>query len=88
MNEHAYVVEYQGTWRERLRFKLFPSRYCPLPEAPASHLDCVVIRTTVVMGWMDRLRVLLSGRLTVETKTVTEHVVGATTTASVGYPSL
>ncbi len=88
MNEQGYFVDTQWTWRERLRFKLFPDRYCPLPEASAVHKDCVVIRTVVVLSALDRLRVLWSGRVTVETKTVTENIVGATTTASVGYPSL
>lgn len=87
-NEQAYFVDTPWTWRERLRWKLFPSQHCPLPDAPASHLDCVVIKTVVVLGWLDRLRVLFSGHLTVITKTVTENVVGATTTASVAYPSL
>ena len=88
MNEQAYFVDTPWTWRERLRFKLFPSRHCSLPDAPATHLDCVVIKTIVVLGWLDRLRVLASGRMTVETKTVTEHIVGAAATASVAYPSL
>lgn len=88
MTEQAYYVDTPWTWREKLQFKLFPSRHCSLPDAPASHLDCIVVRTVVTLSLLDRLRVLWSGRLTVETKTVTEHIVGATTTASVAYPSL
>lgn len=88
MNDQAFYVDTPWTWRERLRFKLFPSRHCDLPEAPATHKDCLVVRTVVVLGTLDRLRVLWSGRLTVETKTVTENIVGATTTASAAWPSL
>ena len=88
MTEQNYFVETPWTWRERLRFKLYPSRYCELPEAPASYEDCVVTKTVAVLSLLDRLRVLLSGRFVVETKTVTEHKVGACITASVAYPEL
>lgn len=86
MSEHAFYVESSYTLSEHLWFKLFPGKYCPLPEAPASYRDCLVIRTTVVMGLLDRLRVLFSGCLIVETKTVTENIVGATITSSISFP--
>lgn len=88
MNEQAFYVDTPWGWRDRLRFKLFPSRHCQLPEAPAQFRDCLVVRTVVSLPLIDRLRVLASGRLTVETKTVTEYVVGGTATSSVAYPSL
>lgn len=88
MNEQNYFSETPWTWRDRLRFRLFPSRHCQLPDAPATYADCVVVTTTAVLSWPDRLRVLLSGCLTIQTKTVTENVVGDTKTASVVYPSL
>lgn len=86
MTEQNYFGESPWTWKERLRFKLFPSRYCSVPEAPATYADCVVVKTIATLGVLDRLRVLISGRLVVETKTVTEHIVGACITASVAYP--
>lgn len=46
-----------------------------------------MVRTVVMLSLVDRLRVLVTGRLTVQTNTVTEHVVGACTTSSVAYPS-
>ena len=88
MNEQNYFVDTPWTWRERLRFRLFPSRHCELPEAPAHYADCVVVTTTAVLSWADRLRVLISGRLTVQTRTVTENVVGDCRTSSVAFPSL
>ena len=88
MNEQNFYAETPWTWRERLRFRLFPSRYCELPVAPATYADVVVVKTVVVLSFTDRLRTLLSGRVTVETRTVCENVVGATITSSVGYPSL
>ncbi len=75
------------TWKEKLRFKLFPSKPCPLPDAPATHEDVVVVITVVYLGVLDRMRVLVSGHLTIETRTVTEHVVGDARTSSVAYPS-
>ncbi len=93
MTENAQYVNEPWTWRDRLRFKFFPSRVCELPTPPSRlppHLfeDCLVARTVVGLGWQDRLRVLVSGHLLVETRTLTEHIVGATVTSSVAYPIL
>jgi hypothetical protein len=86
MNEHAYFVNTPWTWRERLRFKLFPSSPCPLPEAPAAWQGCIVVTTIVSLSLVDRLRVLGSGMLKVETRTVTENIAGGTATESIAYP--
>lgn len=83
-----YCAETPWTWRERLRFRLFPARHCGLPVAPAAFKDCVVVQTVVVLSILDRLRVLWSGIVVVETKTVTEHIVGGTVTSSTAYPML
>jgi hypothetical protein len=40
--------------------------------------DGISNRTTVHLGWADRLKVLLFGRLEVDTFTATEHEVGRT----------
>jgi hypothetical protein len=77
-------------WRDRLWFWLFPSRYCPVPEddQPVKSCDwedCMVMRHRIELSWLDRLRVLVSGRITVESKTVTEFAVGANKTNSVMY---
>lgn len=88
MTEQNYFVDTPWTWKERLRWKLFPSRHCSVPEATAQYADCVVTKTVCTLGLLDRLRVLCSGRFVVETKTVTEHIVGATITSIVAYPTL
>jgi hypothetical protein len=87
-SEQNYFCETTWTWRDRLRFKLFPSRHCELPVAPARFADCVVVKTYISLSIVDRLRVLLTGTLVVETKTVTEHMVGGTVTSSVAYPDV
>lgn len=80
-------VDAPWTWRDRLRFRLFPSRVCSLPEAPASYKDCVVTTTHVQFDWLDRIRVVLTGHVVVQTRTVAENIVGGTRTSSVAYPS-
>src|SRR5690348_2521342 len=64
------------TWKDKLRCKLFPPQYCDLPEAPPTHKDVLVCRVTSELSWLDRLRVLATGRLQVESRTVTENVIG------------
>lgn len=74
------------TWRDRLRWRLFPSRYATVPEP--KHFtpgDCMVNRTAVYLDWRDRFRVLWSGRLIVQTNTSTENAVGATETTSAAW---
>lgn len=71
------------TWRDRFRERFFPAAYCELPEAPATHRDVLVVRVFTHLSWLDRLRVLLTGRIRVESKTVTEHVIGDHRTCSV-----
>lgn len=71
------------TWADRLRWKLFPIDGCEIPDVPAK--DCVITRTKVRFSFAGRLRLLFSGRLTVETKTATENIVGNCETASCCY---
>jgi hypothetical protein len=88
MSGQNYYIDTPWTWRERIRFRAFPTRHCELPSAPTTFQDCVVVTTVASLSFVDRLRVLVSGKVTVQTKTVTEHIVGGTATSSVAYPSL
>lgn len=87
-SEQNFYVDTPWTWRERLRWKLFPARHCELPEAPVSYKDVIHVKTVVVFGWLDRLRVLVSGCLVVDHRVVTENIAGHTATSSVAYPAL
>ena len=87
-NGVGYFVDTPWTWREKLRYRLMPSHPCPLPSAPAHYADCVVVTTVVGLSILDRLRVLLTGHLKVQTRTVTENIVGQSVTSSVAYPIL
>jgi hypothetical protein len=53
-----------------------------VPEAPSRFKDCLVSTTIVELSWADRLRVLLTGRLAVGAKTVTEFEIGRCVSAS------
>jgi len=95
MTDNAYESVSPWTWRDRLREKLYPSRWhtvevperltprrsnMPLPEG------AVVCTTCVHLDWPDRLRVLVSGLLVVQTKTATEREPGAADTNSGAWP--
>lgn len=71
------------TWKDKLRCRLFPPQHCDLPEAPATHKDVLVCRVTSELSMLDRLRVLITGRIRVESRTVTENVIGNHKTKSV-----
>lgn len=75
-----YAIAYQPTWLDRLRWKLFPVEQCEIPDIPAR--DCVIVRSKYRLSLLGRLRVLISGRIEVETKTATENLVGNCESAS------
>lgn len=81
------AMEYIPTFREKIGHKLFPSK---MPEYPTNHpqpsyADALIIKSTIHLSFVDRLRALVSGKVRLETRTVTENVLGVHTTASVGY---
>lgn len=89
MNEQdakGFYAETPWTWRDRLRSKLFPRRFaeCPMPTR-FRPCDVVTVRTDVVLSWADRLRVLVLGRMTVETRTATEYEVGQSESTSAAW---
>jgi hypothetical protein len=77
------------TWRDKLRGKCFPRKdhlleWPDLQGYPTA--DFLSIRTTTHLSFIDRLRVLVSGKLVVSTKTTTQFVIGENKTASVAFP--
>lgn len=89
MNERpmgGYTTSAPGTRRDRLRARLFPVLHCELPPAPVTHKDVLHIDISITFGWLDRLRLLVSGRAQVDGRVVTENVIGATVPISVAYP--
>lgn len=84
MTDHCYVAIDAPTLLERLWRRLFPGRYREIPEdlegfAPSYMMTDVRIR----LDWADRLRVLVSGNLRVETTTKTDVIVSKMDSQSV-----
>lgn len=69
-------------WIARLRWKLFPYTYCPQPEAPVYFKNVIVHNVRVDVSFTDRLRVLFSGRLIVESRIATQEHSGSMISAS------
>jgi len=82
----AHYEPDRRTWMQRFIGRMFPARHCFAPEAPAEWEDCISIRSVTSFSWLDRLRVLVTGVVVTETRTITEHTVGLSATASVCYP--
>lgn len=72
----------------RLIDRLFPTKHCFLPVAPAHYLDVVTVRSVTHFNLRDRLRILITGCVVTESKTVTQRIVGYCATNSVCYPTL
>lgn len=77
-------MEYHSQWQERLGHRLFPGKWCGHPDMDEAH-DCLVIRTEIHLSFIDRLKLLFSGIVRVETRTTCENIIGSNVTNSVGY---
>ena len=77
----GYALVYVPQWQEKLGWILFPSNHIDLPEMP-NRKDGLICHVTVQLSWLDRLRMLISGKLEVTAKTATENVIGANVTAT------
>lgn len=75
------ALVYKSTFWERLGWRLFRRKHIDMPDVPGR--DCLVVVSTVSISWLDRLRILFSGRAQVTSKTVTENIIGQNTTVSV-----
>lgn len=80
-----YGMRYVPRRLEKLGWRLFPHRHCEAPELPGPCRDCSITRVTVCLSFIDRIRLLLTGRLLVEVKTSTEHEIGESATTSAAY---
>lgn len=73
----------QWTWKDRLRARIFPFVPCDLPQAPASFKDVIVTKVKSDLSVVDRIKVLITGKIEIETRVVTENMVGEHRTAAV-----
>ncbi len=67
------VAQYKPTLRDRISWRLFPPNYRKWPDniPQAATLKGHMFSNTVIyLGWQDRLRVLISGRIRCEVMTL------------------
>jgi hypothetical protein len=74
------------TRRQKFIYRWFPSQHCFAPEAPVHYKDALHIEVDCRFSFIDRLRILVCGRVVVKTVTVTENTVGNSVTSSLAYP--
>jgi hypothetical protein len=83
-SENTCLIARQNwTWKDRLLAKLFPFVPCHAPEVPASFQDVLIVRTRCSLDFIDRIKVLFTGKVEVETRTATTNLVGDCKTNSV-----
>jgi hypothetical protein len=83
--ESCGAVEYVPQWQEKIGWKLFPPNYVESPDLMEAH-DCVHTTVHVEFSFLDRLRILFSGKVKVEVRTTTENLVGNCVSASIAFP--
>lgn len=86
MEANCFTKSEPDTLWRKVHRKLIPWNPCELPEAPPTWLDVVITTTHCQLSITDRLRVLFTGKIEVETRTVTENMVGGCKTASICRP--
>lgn len=74
-------------WWKRLADRCFPSWHGMLPDLPEWAEDGIVIETRVNFSFVDRLRILLTGNLSVKTWTACENFPGRVETQSSAKPT-
>ena len=84
-----YYMEVSGTWKDRLGYFLFPQTYlAPWPGEgedgyePGWADGDLTLGISIHLDWLDRIRVLVSGKLSVRTRTKTNVAVGNAKTKS------
>lgn len=69
----------------RIRRRLFPARFCRPPTPDFELQDMLFSKTVCGLSLVDRLRIMVTGRLVVETRTATENVIGRHAVSSTSY---
>jgi len=76
MTDRCYAAIDAPTLLERLWRRLFPARYREIPEDLEGFAPSYMItEVRIHLGWVDRLRILVSGNLRVETTTKTDVII-------------
>ena len=75
-------LTYTPTLREKIGRKLFPPGWHNYPEPDFPVKDCLVCDTVTDFSFVDRVRILFSGRVYTRTRTDTENEIGKHVTAA------
>lgn len=76
----AMAMPDRRTRLQKLKSKLFPAKRCMVPDAPSSFKDVIHGYAVSKLDWKDRLRVLFTGIVVTQWKTVTQNEVGISIT--------
>ncbi len=91
MNTENTSLEYRPTLRERILWRLFPSQALPMHPTitglPEWAQDAINLETTCHLDFADRLRVLITGKLVVKSRTYTAIAPGRVESSAIGYPA-
>lgn len=90
---NAFAAVRKITLGERITRMIFPRRFLPpLSDEQEETLAAdgfapgeLMVDTHIGLDWRDRLRVLFSGRLRVQTRSATDRIVGKMQSRSVTY---
>jgi hypothetical protein len=73
-------------WWKIPLLKIWPWQHQDLADLPPWAKDALYVENRVELSFADRLRVLLSGRLRVRSRTLTENVPGRVVSDSIAHP--
>ena len=82
----GYAAADNRSLLEKLAWRMYPQKAVEWPKQWQEDMDGLYIGTVVQLSFIDRLRVLASGRLRVTTTTVTEGKLGKHHTFSMAVP--
>jgi len=71
----------RGRWK-KLKHWLFPADHCFAPGGACEYKDCIHGKAVSKLSLADRLRVVVTGVVVTQWRTVTENEVGGTVTAA------
>jgi hypothetical protein len=87
MNEYLSSVD-TTPLITRIAYRIFPSKHCDCPEPDglvSGKGDVICLEAMTELSFTDRLRVLVSGRISSSVKIATEYNVGATKSLGVTF---
>lgn len=68
----AAMLKDTRPWWKRVLCRLWPWKHLEVGDLPAWAKDAIYVENRVELSFLDRLRVLVSGRLRVRSRTLTE----------------